>query len=812
MTYLKSIAVALIGLSLLAGGFLAYVYRWLMTRPVPDLDGRMQLAGLDFPVTVRRDGHGIPHIEAATKADLFRAQGFVHAQDRMWQMEQMRRIADGTLAELFGEAAFDADYYARTIGIRRCAEKELSEIWPHEQEILEWYCEGVNEYMMQREGNLAAEFRLLRYSPAPWRPIDCLALAKLIGWTMSINWDGEVLRLLVREQFGTEAAADLETEQQPETPSILDELEEEDTQRLILTAQALMQEYDKVNSFLPLMNASGQGSNSVVVSEARSSSGYPLLCNDPHLQVSMPGPLYEQHLTAPGINAIGAMFPGAPGLVFGHNQHVAWGITAAVTDVQDLFVERVNPENPELYEYDGEWMPLETVAEAFHIKGHPEPLVKKVRITQHGPIITDLVSEIDVLPLSLQWTGTQPGHTFHCLLEVLAASSCTDVMKAFAQWNCPSLNVSVADVQGNIGYGLIGRHPVRGQGLGLLPSAGWHSANDWQGYVPYENHPGLHNPDSGVIVTANNRIADSDSTPWLGCDFDPGYRAQRIVQQLEDLPVITPADLRRVQLDSFSSFAEELTSILIRLEPNDSWGKYAVRVLAEWNYRLETTSEGALIFHYVLNTLLDEAFGTKLKSLYPRYLGKVSNPVFTTSSFKIRALPQLLALLKHQPHSRWYEDTANNRDRTRDEYLQDSLHIAVRTMRSEMGEATRKWAWGRIHQIRFSHLMGSVAILRPLLNRGPFPIEGDATTPMQTASELGNTDSLVQVAPAYRSIMEIGNWDAMQAVLNTGQSGHPMSRHYYDQMGMWREGEYHPMPFSSQAIEESTVYTLYLDP
>ncbi len=810
MTYLKSIAFALIGLALVAGGALAYVYRWLMTRPVPDLDGRMQLSILDQNVTVKRDVHGIPHIEAATKADLFRAQGFVHAQDRLWQMEQMRRITDGTLSELFGEAALEADSYARTIGFRRSAEAELAILWPHEQEILAWYCEGINAYMEQQQGNLAAEFRLLRYTPDTWQPVNCLALAKFIGWSLSVNWDGEITRLLFLEHLGTEAAVDLNMVAQSHTPSILDELDTDDTERLVLTAQALLQAYEKVQALLPFATP-GQGSNSVAVSGTRTDSGRPMLCNDPHLQVSMPGPLYEQHLKAPDIKACGAMFPGAPGLVFGHNEDVAWGITAAMTDVQDLFVERLHPDHADQYECDGAWHPLEVVQEIFHVKGRSEPVTRDIRITRHGPIITDLVPEIDRLPLSLQWTGHEPGHIMHSLLAILTAGSCQEAMTAFTHWNSPALNLSVADTRNDIGYGLIGRHPIRGQDLGLLPKAGWDTANDWQGYVPYADLPRFVNPPSGIIVTANNRITAPISPIWLGEDFDPGYRAQRITEQLTDLPAITMADLRRVQLDSHSSYAEALTSILIRLKPQDSWERYALKVLTAWNYRMETASEGALIFHYLLSALLEEAFSGPLATLYPRFLGKASNPLFTTSSLKLKALPHLLDLLQHQPHARWYHDTVEDRTRSRETFLQDVLQRGVRTMRREMGESTRKWAWGRIHQIRFSHLMGSVFILRPLLNRGPFPIAGDATTPLQTVGELGKPISLVQVAPAYRNLMEVGNWDTMQAVVNTGQSGHPMSRHYYDQMGMWREGEYHPMPFSDQAVEENTVFTLCLE-
>ncbi len=811
MVLFQSVLLALLVLLLIAGGFLIYVYRWLLTRPVPDIQGKMNLSCLDGKVTVKRDRHGIPHINAESEADLFRAQGYVHAQDRMWQMEQTRRIVRGTLSEIFGEAALPADRYIRTLGIWRSAERETSLLWDEEIEILNWYCQGINEYMRQRKGKLAAEFRLLQFEPEPWTPTDCLGLAKFVGWTMSLNWEKELIRFLLLKKLGPDKVADLEDRSGLHAQAIVNPLPPEMDAQILKTTEMLLAELERVREFIPQV-AGGQGSNCWVVSTKHTKLGYTMLCNDPHMQVSIPCSLYEQHLTCPDLNAIGAIFPGTPGVIFGHNEHLAWGITNACTDVQDLYFEKTHPDRPGQYETEAGWQKFQVHSEKIQIKGREEPMVMTIRETRHGPIVSDLIADLEEGPISLRWTGHDPGHTIHCIRTLLQARSCQEGEAAFREWITPSLNLSFADTAHNISYALVGRHPVRSSGLGLVPNAGWTGAGEWTSFVPYEELPSCHNPDNGYLVHANNRLTSHEGDHWYGCDFDLSFRANRILSQLQEFRSPSFVEMCRLQQDTFSGLAKELVPELIRYEFHDPWERHAQQTLARWDFRMDVGGEEGLIFHYIANTLLHEAFSSPLGELKDRYLGQSYSPLARDTDDRIGALACILQWLQTRDSSDWYGMDAQGRPRNREDFVRTAVGKAVSQIRSEMGEASRKWAWGRIHQIRFVHIMGSVWILKPLINRGPFPLGGDGTSPMLASAPMGTAHGLVFVAPTYRAVMEVGNWDSMESVISTGQSGHPVSRMYDDQIGMWREGAYHAMPFTPEAIDEVTKFVLYLEP
>lgn len=811
MALFQSALLAILVLLLIAGGFLIYVYRWLLTRPVPDIQGKISLSCLEDAVTVRRDRHGIPHINAESEADLFRAQGFVHAQDRMWQMEQIRRIAQGTLSEIFGEAALPADKYIRTSGVWRSAEEETRLLWQEEREILEWYCQGVNEYIRQRKGKLAAEFRLLRYEPSDWTPTDCVALTKFVGWAMSLNWERELHRFLFVRKLGPEKAAELDLAAGQQALAMDGPLKDVGEERFLLTAKRLLEELEKVREFIPQVSP-GQGSNCWVVSKEHTKSGHTLLSNDPHLQLSMPCTLYEQHLTCPNLNVAGAMFPGAPGVVFGHNEHLAWGVTNACTDIQDLYIEKEDPNRPGLYKTESGWREFEVHSEFFNVKGSETPVALTVRETCHGPIISDLIPDLEGLPISLQWTGAEPGHTIHCIRSLIGAKTCQEGKSSFREWIAPALCLTFADTSGNIGSSLVGRHPIRSSGLGLVPSSGWNGEGEWESFVPFEEQPSCHNPENGYLVQANNKPVSQESKHWYGCDFDPGYRASRIRSQLGQFRSPSSVEMCRLQQDTYSGFAKELVPELIRYDFDDPWERHAQQVLANWDFRLEVTSEAGLIFHYLTNALLHEAFSETLEELEASYLGLSISPLAMDSGYSLGPLSFILKVIQSSESSDWYGVDQEGGARNREEFTRTAMQKAIKRIRSEMGEATRKWAWGRIHQVRFVHILGSVWILKPLLNRGPFPIGGDGTTPLMAASPLDSVGGLVFVLPVYRSVMEVGNWDSMESVITTGQSGHPVSRMYDDQMGMWREGAYHPMPFSSEAVDEMTKFILYMEP
>ncbi len=386
MTPYFAIVLGVATVAVVLSGLIFFVYWRLVQRPVPDLNADFHVAGLRAPVELVRDKHGIPHIYAQNEDDLLLAQGFVHAQDRLWQMEQNRRVARGRLAEVFGESALDVDRFARTVGFWRAAQAEVALLDPATRRSLEAYVAGINTFIDQHPGRLSAEFNLLRVVPEPWQVEDVVAYGKLIGWTMGVNWEAELLRLQLIARMGPMHAAELEPDYPHTNPIILDAVGSAAGTRLLATAGLLLNEYDKVRTWLGQPSA-GSGSNSWVVAPKHSQSRRAMLCNDPHLMLQIPSALYENALHAPSLNASGASFPGIPGVAIGHNQEIAWGLTTAYVDQQDLYVERFDPDDPVRYEFNGAWEMAERYEEAIRVRGGAEPHVETVLVTRHGPVL-----------------------------------------------------------------------------------------------------------------------------------------------------------------------------------------------------------------------------------------------------------------------------------------------------------------------------------------------------------------------------------------------------------------------------------------
>ena len=824
----------LFAIVLLGGGLLIYIYWWLVQRPAPQHEGELELPELDAAVEVLRDKHGIPHIYAQTEADLWRAQGFVHAQDRLWQMEMNRRVALGRLAELFGPVALDADRFSRIVGFRRAAELELAAQDEATTATLGHYCEGVNAYIRSRKGKLAAEFNLLRRQPQEWSPLDILAFGKMMAWSLSINWESELIRLQLAAKLDSTLAADLEPDYPATNPTVAEGAGSEESLRMLHTAGLMLNEYEQLKAWLPFgSQGMGQGSNGWAVSGEKTNSGRTILCNDPHLVMTMPGAWYEMHLSCPppgasghGVHVSGASFAGAPGIIIGHNEQIAWGMTNAFPDVQDVYIERPHPQNvrgnPPRFEYDGEWEEATVVREEIYLRNRTRPHVEKVVITRHGPLLSELLKPqegesgfpddpvLTAAPLSLRWIGHQPGKVVRAILRINRAQSWQEFDAALADWSAPSQVFVFADCEGNIAYRLAGAVPVRRSGNGLVPAPGWSSSYEWDGLIPDDELPRLLNPTSGMIVTANNKITGDDYPHVLTFETMPGWRARRIEEMLGQKKRLSLRDMEQIQLDQTSLYAEALTPLLTGQLSDDPYVRVAVNMLQDWGYHMDQESAAALVFHYTLLHLLDLTFGQKLGATAEGYLGKGSSPIFLINGFMLRAETRLLELLQKEEDSPWYADAASGRRRTREELIETALKLAVARLRRDVNPTPRKWAWGRMHQIRYSHTLGSAPILGWLFNRGPYPIGGDGTTPNQTAYMPELPPGLVQVQASYRQILDVGNWDAAQGVTASGQSGHPVSRNYADQIPMWLEGAYHEMPWSRAAVEEAARHRLIL--
>ena len=819
---------------LLGGGLIIYIYWWLVQRPAPQHEGELDLPELDATVEVLRDQHGIPHIYAQTEADLWRAQGFTHAQDRLWQMEQNRRVAQGRMAELFGKVALDVDRFSRIVGFHRAAKVELDVLDEATITTLRYYCQGVNAYIRSRKGKLAAEFNLLRRQPEEWTPQDILAFGKMMAWSLSINWESELIRLQLAAKLDPTLAADLEPDYPNTNPTVGEGAGSQESMRLLHTAGLMLNEYEQLKGWMGLAAPGiGQGSNAWVVSGKKTTSGRPVLCNDPHLVMSMPGAWYEVHLNCPppsgnssrGIHVSGASFAGAPGIIIGHNEQIAWGMTNAFPDVQDIYIERPHPDNENgqspRFEYEGEWEEATVLREEIYLRNSLRPHVEEVVITRHGPLLSGILKSdspdsgfpdepvLTASPLALRWIGHEPGKVVRAILRINRAQNWQEFDAALSDWSAPSQVFVFAD-RDNIAYRLAGAVPLRRSGNGLVPAPGWNGDYEWDGLIPDNELPRLLNPTSGTVVTANNKIAGDDYPYILSFETMPGWRARRIEEMLAQKDALSLRDMEQIQLDETSLYAQALTPLLTDHLSEDPYVRVAVNMLQDWGYHMDQESPAALVFHYTLLHLLDLTFGQKLGATAEGFLGKGSSPVFLINGFMLRAQTRLLELLQKEEDSPWYADAATGRRRTKKELIETALQLSVHRLRREVNPTPRKWAWGRMHQIRYNHTLGSAPILGWLFNRGPYPIGGDGTTPNQTAFMPELPPGLVQVQAAYRQIFEIGNWDASQSVTASGQSGHPVSRNYADQIPMWLEGAYHKMPWSRPAVEKGVRNRLIL--
>lgn len=824
-TLIFAIVIILLILAIAIGGsFFVFVYWRFIQRPLPKHDGEFSLPGLDASVEVLRDKHGIPHIYAQNRADLFRAQGYVHAQDRLWQMEQNRRIAQGRLAEVFGEAALDADRFCRIIGFWRAAQIELEALDPEERLALDHYAEGVNAYINSRPNNLAAEFNLLRIVPEPWSALDSLGYGKVMAWSLSGNWEIELVRMRLLGQLGPQKAAELEVNYPKEGATILEAMGEQ-FERMLSTAGLLQNQYEEMQSWLGEQGAlafgQGQGSNSWVLGPKTTENARPLLANDPHLTISMPGPWYENHLICPDLEASGVSLTGAPAVLIGHNEEIAWGLTNSFADVQDLYVERVHPDDETKFEFDGEWEQAEVIEEEIFIRKQETPHVERVIVTRHGPLISEWLNHSTPaadsadtsvsIPLALKWTGHDVGHTILSGIRLNTATDWDSFNDALSHWSCPPQNFVYADASGFIGYVMAGGVPRRENNPGIIPACGWSGTQEWNGMVPFDELPRIFDPESGKIVTANNKMVGDDFPHFMGIDFYPGWRAARIEDLLNTKIRYNADDMVEIQMDTGSKLAVELTPWFVQARTNDLYAETALVELRNWNHRMDSDSVGALIYHFLLLTAVDMAFGSKLKDNAPSYSGtQQNNPLFGANGFVGKAEAKLSDLLNNYPESPWYTDTESGQERSREEFLQALFDATISRMRREIGESLRLWQWGRHHQARFVHPMGSVRLLKSFFNRGPYPIGGDLTTPLQTRHAAKLPLGLVNVIPSYRQVYEVGNWDKAKTVNCTGQSGHPLSNHYTDQIEMWREGEFHTMPWSREAVEAETVQRMML--
>jgi len=773
---------------------------WPFSRArLPQTNGSLHLPGLDGSVEILRDRWGVAHVYAGNVHDALFGQGFVHAQERLWQMDFTRRVVFGRLAEVLGEAALPFDRAMRTLSLCRTAEQESQKMSGPLRDLLEGYCAGANAWIeiAKSRRKLPVEFMLLGYQPEPWQIPDILGWGKLMCWTLACNWQSEFMRAEILKRLGPEKTSELEIDVDKAWAVILD----------LGQAMAGKAAADATRQVTGPRVGEGVGSNNWVVHGSRTTTGMPLLANDMHLELTTPSVWFENHLSGGELDVTGVAMPGVPLVISGHNRSVAWGYTDSCPDVQDLYEEhlRRTADGSWEYEFKGQWLPVEVRKEGIRIKGG-KSAVEDVLVTRHGPIINLLFKEAfpDAAPMALRWTALDPDETFQGIYDMNMAGNCREFRQALRHFDNPSQNVVYADTQGDIAYTMNGKIPIRARGDGTLPAPGWTGEYEWNGYIPFDDLPHLFNPPSGYVATANNQIHRPDYPHNLGKDFLTSERAARIVELLEARQIVDIAYIQKMHFDQVAVSARVLARTLGDLRVSDPELQAIVAQMRAWDGNLDVHSPLAAVHEATIRRAIHLLLEHQLGELGLRIQGK--GPF--AGQWPEHTWEWFLRLLD-QPDSAWFD--LGNGER-RDDVLRLALRQAVDFLKQEFGPQMKKWEWGKLHQLTFGHALGRQKPLDAVFNLGPFPIGGDGATIWATYTGWHDLDTRVMTGPPFRFIADLGDLDHCWALLVPGQSGHLASRHYRDGIKPWFKGGYHPVLFRREEVEQNLEARLVLDP
>jgi penicillin amidase len=771
-------------------------------RSLPRWSGTVTVAGTDAPVRIVREPNGIPHVFAENEPDAYFGLGYVHAQDRLWQLELDRRLASGRLAQIFGRSALPRDRLFRTLGFRRVAAQKLERQDAATRAALAAYARGVNAFLA--EGSpLPPEFAFLGVEPEPWTEVDSVVWLQMMAWMLSMNIDSELGRWRLSTRLGPEQLAEFLPAYPGDPPLRLESL------------PAFGGEASRRTGYFPERggSASGLGSNNWVVDGRSTASGKPLLANDPHLGLSSPSIWYLAHLSAPGLNVIGATLPSLPGVVLGRNDAVAWAFTNTGSDTQDLFIERLVPGDASRYVTPSGPASFEVVRESIAIKGEADEVLE-VRLTRHGPVISEVYERAQGLApegsvLALGWTALEADDaTPRFALDAARAKNAAEFLEAARHFQAPPQNIVYADTAGHIGFVAAGRVPLRhpqNSARGLVPVPGWASESDWQGFIPFESLPAQQDPASGRIVTANQKIVPSGYPHWLGADWARPYRAERIEALLGSAGQLTLDDFVRIQLDVASGPARDLLPLLLDAMPAgaapDARAGQLLDALRGWNREMRASAVEPLVFAAWVRELGRMIYADELGDLFENAWAE-----------RFEFMTEVLA--QRDGSSRWCDDVTTPRAETCPERVAAAFGAALRDLSSRYGDDPSTWTWGRAHRARAKHFpMTRVPLLRDLFDTVTAS-DGGTHTVNVGAYSIDDPDAPFESrhAAGFRAVYDLANPSASRFLINTGQSGHVLSSHYRDWAEPWQKGQLVPMLTDRAVIEAAGGETLVLEP
>ncbi len=750
--------------------------------------GTIKVTGLQKPVRVLRDEWGIAHIYAESQDDLFFAQGFVAAQDRLWQMDLWRRQGEGKLAEVLGPSAIERDKFARLVRYRGEMKAEYESYAPDAQQIIEAFVRGVNAQIeiVKQSGKLPIEFQLAGFQPEPWTPEVCLT--RMAGYVMTRNASTEIQRAQLAREFGKEFVDEWIETDPPHKLEIPEGLDLAGIDGKILAAATVAGGAVNFGS-TPNPN---DGSNNWVIDGKMSVTGKPLLANDPHRQIALPSLRYLVHLNAPGWNVIGAGEPSLPGVAAGHNERVGFGFTIVGIDQQDLYVEDVNLANPNEYRRQGRWQPMRVEREQFKVKGEAVPREIELKFTAHGPVIYE--DKERHRAYSLKWVGSEPGTAgYLASLSLNRAKNWPEFLKALERWKVPSENLVYADVDGNIGWVAAGMTPIRKGWSGLIPVPG-DGKYEWQGFLPLRDMPQTYNPAKHFIATANHNILPPGYDKELGYEWSNPTRFLRIDEVLSSAKTkLTVEDFQRLQHDEVSLNARALTATLGEAKNTPAELQPFVDLLTRWDWRLGKDSAAAALYEIWLPKLAPAIFKSHVPERAWPFVSRGIQPGKAIAALRT-ASPQ------------WFgKDAVANRNAL----IWKTLAESVADAKKLLGNDPAKWRWGTLHVAPFTHPLSTDAERKSLFDLPSAERGGDANTVFATGGGPGFRQSH---GASFREVLDIADWDRSVSTNVPGQSAQPGSKHYSDLLPLWANGKYFPLLYNRAKVEAAAKDRLTLEP
>ena len=829
-------------------------FSYLIRRSDSAIDGTVVVEGVSQPVEIIRDTYGIPHIFAQNRVDLAFAFGYAEAQDRLWQIDLLRHFGKGRLSELFGAnpEVLNVDLLLRTAVYRPDQEEFLRQAWqtlvPEVRNELDAFARGVNAFVALHPGKLPLEFFILSHAFEPFEAMDCAWMLFPMHWGLGMNVADEVLATKIAAKLDPALLLELFPEApetilpgeagQTRTVSKIKKARTRSGNLASLDSGIRHSQYTPVFSglssdtlsrlgpeltlfplHLPGVRSGTPVSNGWVVGGARTPTGKPLFVSDPHLPTTLPSTWYEVHLVAPGVDVIGAAYPGLPYVVVGHNRHIAWGTTNAMADNSDLFIERLNPNNPKQAWFQGQWEEMQVEEIAIAVKGQA-PEIREIRSTRHGPIITPLFPGLKET-LALHWMGVQEGLAYNSIEGfrfINMATNWEEFRAATRKFSTMALNLMYADVDGNIGWQMTGKVPIRAKGDGRFPVPGWTGEHEWTGFVPFEENPSYLLPPGGadpqvtgspvssvpthVVATSNQRTVRADYPYHLSNSWVPPYRFLRISQLLGHKEKISVEDAQQYQADQHSLFADTLVPLICEIpmeaEETDDL-RWAVQTLCEWDRQVTKDSSAATLYELIFFHLMKNAYSDDLGDLYEDYAERFG-------TFLYSGIDRLIQ--QPEAQTRWWDDVQTPVIETRTDILRHSVQDAVTDARQRLGTDASGWQWERLHQAVFVHPLGQVWPLDWLLNRS-VAHGGDGHT-VNLGHYSFKQPFNATAAATYRMIVDMADVTQAQSMNAIGQSGRPFTPHYDDMLQPWAEVEYHPMWMEKTEIVEHSEGTLVL--